>query len=246
MYHLIEMLPLLFSPTLFLNHHPFLHPMVSDKVIKKEFKVTASQNPDQYYATAVLKKEGFMRKQCACKTYYWTTDKDRSTCDDPTCSGGFRFTNDSPVKEKLNYIQVWQRFAAFFKKRGYTPIPRYPVAARWRDDIDIVFASICDFQPHVVSGEVEPPANPLVIPQFSLRFNDIDNVGKTCAHFTGFVMIGQHTFVPEEEWDQDNKTAWYYVHNNGNRGTGPDDSWPDWPERVSQCLGGCAKPVTCG
>ena len=35
-----------------------------------------------------------------------------------------------------------------------------------------------------------------------MRFNDIDNVGITGAHYTGFVMIGQHAFVPKEDWDQ--------------------------------------------
>ncbi len=64
-------------------------------------------------------------------------------------------------------------------------------------------ASIYDFQPYVVSGEVEPPANPLVVPQFCLRFNDVDNVGITGAHYTGFVMIGQHAFVPEKKWSRE-------------------------------------------
>jgi alanine--tRNA ligase len=57
-----------------------------------------------------------------------------------------------------------------------------------------VQASIYDFQPHCVSGEIDPPANPLVVPQFCLRFNDTDNVGITGRHYTGFVMIGQHAF----------------------------------------------------
>ncbi|HLD97615.1 MAG TPA: alanine--tRNA ligase, partial [Candidatus Nanoarchaeia archaeon] len=103
---------------------------------------------------------------------------------------------------KLGYIEVWQEFSRHFSKLGYTPIRRYPVAARWRDDTDFVQASIYDFQPYVVSGEVDPPANPLVVPQFCLRFNDIDNVGITGAHYTGFVMIGQHAFVPPEKWKQ--------------------------------------------
>ncbi|MEM4397047.1 MAG: alanine--tRNA ligase, partial [Candidatus Woesearchaeota archaeon] len=106
------------------------------------------------------------------------------------------------AKEELDYIEVWQKFSKFFEKLGYTPIKRYPVVARWRDDQYWVGASIYDFQPHVVSGAVEPPANPLVVPQFCLRFNDIDNVGITGAHYTGFVMIGQHMFVPKEKWDQ--------------------------------------------
>ena len=170
--------------------------------VKKDFKKIASKDPDKYYATSVLKQEGFQRKKCKCGTWFWTVNSEQTTCGDPTCSGGFRFIGGSPAKEELNYIQVWQRFAKLFKKWGYTPIPRYPVVARWRDDTDFVQASIYDFQPYVVSGEVAPPANPLVVPQFCLRFNDIDNVGITGAHYTGFVMIGQHAFVPPEEWDQ--------------------------------------------
>ncbi len=176
--------------------------MKSDKETKKEFKIEASKNPDKYYATKVLKSEGFERKQCSCGTFFWTVNKNQDHCGDPACSGGFRFIGDTPAKKEMDYITVWKRFAAHFTKLGYTPIDRYPVVARWRDDTDFVQASIYDFQPFVVSGEVEPPANPLVVPQFCLRFNDIDNVGITGAHYSGFVMIGQHMFVPEEEWDQ--------------------------------------------
>ena len=45
-------------------------------------------------------------------------------------------------------------------------------------------ASIYDFQPWVLNGVVEPPYNPLTISQTCVRFNDIDNVGKTGRHFT--------------------------------------------------------------
>jgi alanyl-tRNA synthetase len=177
--------------------------MVSDKEIKKEFKLEASKYPEKYYAVDHLKSEGFERRSCKkCKTNFWSTDPEQELCGDPSCSGGFRFIGDTPAKEELDYVEVWKRFAGLFEKLGYTPIKRYPVVARWRDDQYWVGASIYDFQPHVVSGAVEPPANPLVVPQFCLRFNDIDNVGITGAHYTGFVMIGQHMFVPKEKWDQ--------------------------------------------
>jgi alanyl-tRNA synthetase len=177
--------------------------MATDKEIKKEFKKEASQYPHKYYATEHLKSEGFMRKKCTkCATFFWTVNQEQELCGEPSCFGGFRFIGNSPAKEELDYIELWKRFSALFKKLGYTPIKRYPVVARWRDDQYWVGASIYDFQPHVVSGAVEPPANPLVVPQFCLRFNDIDNVGITGAHYTGFVMIGQHMFVPKEKWDQ--------------------------------------------
>ncbi len=177
--------------------------MPTDKEIKKEFKTKASKEPDRYYATSVLKTEGFHRGKCVkCGTFYWTVNAEQKTCGDPSCSGGFRFIGNSPAKKKLDYIGVWTEFARLFKKWGYVPIKRYPVVARWRDDTDFVQASIYDFQPYVVSGEVEAPANPLVVPQVCLRFNDIDNIGITGAHYSCFVMIGQHAFMKPEKWNQ--------------------------------------------
>ncbi len=176
--------------------------MLTDKEIKKEFKEKASKEPDKYYATSVLKAEGFSRGKCKkCSTYFWST-KSSEVCGNPACSGGFRFIGETPAKKKLDYIGVWKEFSRLFKGWGYTPIKRYPVVARWRNDTDFVQASIYDFQPYVVSGEVEPPANPLVVPQMCLRFNDIDNIGITGAHYCAFVMIGQHAFVKPSEWDQ--------------------------------------------
>ena len=176
--------------------------MPTDKEIKREFKIKASKEPDKYYATSVLKKEGFARKHCkSCGTYFWTASNS-DVCGNPACSGGFRFIGKTPAKKKLDYIGVWTEFSKLFKKFGYTPIKRYPVVARWRDDTDFVQASIYDFQPYVVSGEVEPPANPLVVPQMCLRFNDIDNIGITGAHYCAFVMIGQHAFMKPKDWNQ--------------------------------------------
>jgi alanyl-tRNA synthetase len=176
--------------------------MLSDKEAKVQLKALASKSPDKYYATGVLKEEGFARHQCSkCGRWFWST-RPSPVCGDPGCSGGFRFLGNSPAKFQLDYIETWQKFSKLFNKWGYTPIKRYPVVARWRQDTDFVQASIYDFQPYVVTGEVAPPANPLVVPQFCLRFNDIDNVGITGAHYTGFVMIGQHAFMPPDKYDQ--------------------------------------------
>ena len=47
--------------------------MPTDKEIKKEFKAKASKEPDKYYATSVVKSEGFSRKNCKkCGTYFWS------------------------------------------------------------------------------------------------------------------------------------------------------------------------------
>lgn len=176
--------------------------MVPDKQIKKEFKLVASKNPDKYYPTITLKALNFVRNQCKkCKTYFWAIDKDRKICGDSSCVGEFKFIGNTPAKKKLGYLDVWKEFVKIHEKLGYTPIDRYPVVARWRDDTEFVQAGIYDFQPYVVSGEVEPPANPVIEPQFCLRFNDIDNVGITGSHYTGFIMLGEHAFMNPDDFD---------------------------------------------
>ena len=177
-------------------------PILSDKQQKKEFKKIASADPEQYYPTAFLKREGFARKKCDCGIYFWTNTT-RKMCGDPSCSGGFQFYENNPTKNKMSYIEVWQNFAKMFEKFGYTPIKRYPVVARWNPTMEYTIASIACFQPWVITGEVEPPAKHLTIPQFSLRFGDVDNVGITGSHMTCFVMIGQHSFVPAKEFNQE-------------------------------------------
>lgn len=182
--------------------------MLTDKQVKSEFKKVASKDYTKYYATSYLKKEGFSRHKCEkCGINFWAISESK-VCGDPSCSGGFRFLEDNPVKKKMDYITVWKEFSTMFNKLGYTPIKRYPTVSRWNPTMDYTIASIAAFQPYVVSGEVKPPANPLVIPQFCLRFGDIDNVGITGSHMTGFVMIGQHAFVQEKEWNQEK----YFSH----------------------------------
>ncbi len=174
---------------------------MDEKKLKQEFKKKAQKEPEKYYPVETLKSHGFKRFRCKiCGTYFWSV-VERDVCGDPNCSGGYTFIENTPAKIKLDYIEVWERFKEIFRKLGYEPINRYPVVARWRDDVDFVQASIYDFQPYCVTGEVDPPANPLVVPQFCLRFNDIENVGITGRHYTGFVMIGQHAFEKPEKYD---------------------------------------------
>jgi len=80
------------------------------------------------------------------------------------------------------------------QKGGCTEIDRYPIVARWRNDVDFVAAGIFCFQPFCVTGELDPPANPLICPQFCVRFNDLDNIGLTGRHYSGFVMMGIQAF----------------------------------------------------
>ncbi len=176
----------------------------TDKQLKTVFKKIASKNPDKYFPTKELRNLGYMRKHCeCCGNYFWTTLKEREVCGEPVCSGGFQVVVDNPSKIKLSFIEVWEKMVEILEPRGYTPVKRYPCVARWNPTSEFTAASIYAFQPYVITGEVEPPAKKLIIPQFCLRFNDIENVGITGSHNTGFVMIGQHVFLTPEEWNQD-------------------------------------------
>jgi Alanyl-tRNA synthetase len=134
---------------------------------------------------------------------FWSIDEEREICGEPECGDGYTFINNSPTDETYTHEQSWTAFEKFMTDRGYTSINRYPTVARWRDDVEFTGASIYCFQPYVVSGEAEPPAKELIIPQPSLRFNDVDNVGITGRHYTNFTMIGQTCFQPPEKYDQD-------------------------------------------
>ncbi len=142
----------------------------------------------------------YYRKKCKkCGAYYWTLDKDSEVCGDQPCVE-FSFIGNPLGKKPLNLSEVRESFLSFFEKNNHTRISypftgeRCPVVARWRTDIYLTIASIADFQPHVTSGKVPPPANPLVISQPCIRLNDLEEVGISGRHLTTFEMMGHHAF----------------------------------------------------
>jgi alanyl-tRNA synthetase len=85
-------------------------------------------------------------------------------------------------------------------KNGHDAVDSYPVVCRWFPGLYFTIASIVAFQRSLNGKTVfELPANPLVIPQSCLRFNDIPNVGVTGRHMTNFVMIGQHSIYDKSK-----------------------------------------------
>ncbi len=142
----------------------------------------------------VFHENGYVRKTCKkCGARFWTADKARETCGEFPCDP-YIFIDRPLMKKKLDFYEMMDEFLHFFERNGHVIIDRYPVVARWRKDVFLVNASIYDFQPHVTSGQVPPPANPLVVPQPCIRMVDIDEVGKTGRHLTSFVMLGHHAF----------------------------------------------------
>jgi alanyl-tRNA synthetase len=163
---------------------------------KEELLARFSSEPDRYYRVSLFDDLGFKRQQCSvCNAYFWALN-DRERC--PNCEP-YGFIGNPPTSKRLDYIEAWKAVEDFFIKNGHTSVKRYPVVCRWRDDLFFTVASIVDFQ-RVIGGKVvfELPANPLIVPQMCLRFNDIENVGRTGKHYTSFCMIGQHSIADAE------------------------------------------------
>ncbi len=145
------------------------------------------------YELDFFKAKGFERRQCkSCGKHFWTLG-DTDVCGEAPCVE-YSFVGKPVLKEKLSVHEMRESFLSFLEKEGHTRVSRYPITARWRDDVFFTQASIYGFQPWVIQGVVEPPANPLGISQTCVRFNDIDNVGKTGSHFTMFEMMAHHVF----------------------------------------------------
>jgi len=152
------------------------------------------------YELEYFRANKFYRKQCpTCKRYFRTQDENTEICGEPPC-GEYKFIGNSPMDKSMNLHEMREFYLKFFEENGHKRINRYPITARWRDDVFFTQASIYDFQPHVLNGTVEPPANPLTISQTCVRFNDIDNVGKTGRHFTMFEMLAHHVFNKKDKF----------------------------------------------
>jgi len=171
----------------------------SKETLREEF----SKEPEKYYKVELFDKQGFVRKKCKiCGRYFWTADADRDVCGD-SAHTPYGFFKDKP--QEISYVEFWKRFSDFFEKNGHAIVKRYPVVSRWRQDLYFTIAGIQDFQ-RIENGlmSFEYPANPLLVPQMCLRFNDIENVGITGRHFTSFMMANQTAFNwPQEGYWKD-------------------------------------------
>ena len=144
-------------------------------------------------------QENFIRKKCrVSELWFWTRDESRETCGD-TIEDEYSFIGNPLIKgfdERGKELKDKMRetFLNFFENKSHARVAPYPVIARWRDDIHLTIASIADFQPHVTSGDVAPPANPLTISQPCIRLTDVGAVGRSGRHLTTFEMMAHHCF----------------------------------------------------
>ena len=153
---------------------------------------------------AVFHENGYVRKQCRVTSlWFWTADPDRDTCGD-TEEDEYTFIGAPLIagfdqRGKALKDAMREAFLGFFEVENHARIDPYPVLARWRDDIHLTIASIADFQPHVTSGAVDPPANPLTVSQPCIRLTDVDAVGRSGRHLTTFEMMAHHVFNRPED-----------------------------------------------
>jgi alanyl-tRNA synthetase len=151
-------------------------------------------SPDEF-RLPFFQENGFVRRQCKiCGSYFWTQSESAEDCGDAPCCE-YTFLGKPPTKRPYTIAEMREKFLSFFEAHGHERVRPYPVVARWRDDLLFTIASIVDFQPYVTEGIIPPPANPLVVSQPCLRFEDIDLVGHTAGrHLTIFEMGGHHAF----------------------------------------------------
>lgn len=153
---------------------------------------------EEEYQLEYFRENGLVRRVCkACGSAFWTRDPEREFCGDAPCEP-YSFIGN-PIFSPHTIDEMREAYLSFFEQNGHTRIGRYPVAARWRDDIYLTIASIADFQPFVTNGEVPPPANPLTISQPCIRLNDLDSVGRSGRHLTTFEMMAHHAFNTDED-----------------------------------------------
>ena len=80
--------------------------------------------------------------------YYWRRTEKADTCGDSGCVGKYTFIGKGcgmgkgENGKKITYAEAWKTFEKSMTtaKVPCTAIKRYPVVARWRNDVDFVAA----------------------------------------------------------------------------------------------------------
>jgi len=145
------------------------------------------------YDLAFFHQHGFRRRSCAsCGQAFWSLGE-HERCQEAPCQD-YGFVGRPLFARAYELREMRETYLSFFERRGHTRLRRYPTVARWRNDVFFTQASIYDFQPWVTSGAAPPPANPLTMSQPSLRFIDLEEVGRSGRHLTLFEMLAHHAF----------------------------------------------------
>jgi alanyl-tRNA synthetase len=88
--------------------------------------------------------------------------------------------------------QIEQKFIKYFEQQGYTELPEGSLISQ-NKELLYTIAGMLPLQPYF-KGDLQPPYHKIVTSQKCIRTNDIDEVGKTKRHLTGFTMLGHFQF----------------------------------------------------
>lgn len=134
--------------------------VITPKELKQKLRSEFQSNYDKYYPVNFLNKIGFCRNQCEkCGNFFWNKLKDKKICGDSNCVGKYEFIGKKRNingKTSFSVSETWDSFEKAFTTARIpcTKIDRYPVIARWRNDVEFVQAGIYCFQPYCVTGEM--------------------------------------------------------------------------------------------
>ncbi|MEM5829425.1 MAG: alanine--tRNA ligase [Candidatus Aenigmatarchaeota archaeon] len=158
---------------------------------KKELIQEFQKNPNRFWKVKIFDELGFERRQCSkCGKYFWSIKK-QETCNDSSCRT-YDFIGKPPTKKSWDIFETWKRIQKFFVDSGHIALERYPTVCRWYP-LYFTIAGIVNFYRIGENNnlEWEFPANPTILLQPCLRFNDIPNVGLNSKSFTCFGMVQQ-------------------------------------------------------
>lgn len=171
--------------------------LMDKKALIHEFQKT----PDRYWRVRLFEEKGFERRHCKhCGKFFWTQDANQEICNDASCRT-YDFIGRPPTKKKMDYFEVWKNIEKFFVKNEHKNLPMFPVVCRWFP-LYFTIAGIVDFyrlNDTELTFEFPPGANPSVVNQMCMRYNDIPNVGVNSKSLTVFGMINQQSlFDPKK------------------------------------------------
>jgi alanyl-tRNA synthetase len=164
--------------------------LMDKKILMRQMQ----KDPKRYWHVKLFDEKGYIRRQCKhCGKFFWTQDKHQEVCNDASCRT-YDFIGRSPMK-KMDYFEVWEKTKKFFEKKGHKVLPTFPVVCRWFP-LYFTIAGIVDFyrlNDSELTFEFPPGANPSIVNQMCLRYNDIPNVGVNGKSLSCFGMINQQS-----------------------------------------------------
>ncbi len=167
-------------------------------ITKEDLIKELQKDSEKYWKVELFDELGFKRKRCKnCGKFFWTLTE-QEVCNDSSCRE-YEFIGKPLTKRKLNLFETWKEIEKFFVSNGHTLLKPYPIVCRWFP-LYFTIAGIVDF--YRMSDDkldFEFPANPSILIQPCLRFNDLPNVGLNSRSYSCFFMVQQSSLFEEKK-----------------------------------------------